>query len=169
MSFRQRDSLRLLATTALALSIALAAISHLRGVLLGRIGPGHTFFVRSEYGKFVLDAHRTDFCIPQGWRVASWPHAQAALRPTIGGWWRYGGFSYTRGGTTGGITVHQVAFPYWSLALTSLMAWLFIQRMREHAAKVKVLSPNPARHVGCEPAPAPCHEGEEREDSCENS
>lgn len=130
MSTRQRDSLQLMATTVLALSVALAAISHLRGVLLGRIGSGHTFFIRSEYGKFVLDAHRTDFCMPQGWRAATWPHAQAALGPTVGGWWRYGGFSYARGGTTGGITVHQVALPYWSLAVGGMAAWIFTRRRR---------------------------------------
>jgi hypothetical protein len=123
MNDRFHDSLRLLALTLLAVAIALAALSHLRGTLVGRAWPTHTVFVRSEYGKQVVHAHPTDFASGQGWRVATWPNGELALSPGIGGWWRYGGFSYARGGTAGGNSIHQLAIPYWPLAVISAVAW----------------------------------------------
>ena len=126
MSTRNHDSLRLLALACFAVTFALAAVSHLRGTLFGRIGPKHSLFVRSEYGKFVLHVHPTDAGDSPRWLAATWPHAPAALSPGIGGWWRHGGFSYSIGGTAAGNTVRQVAIPYWPLIVASLVAWVLM-------------------------------------------
>jgi len=122
MSARSHDSLRLLALACFAVTFGLAGVSHVRGALFGRIGPTHSLFVRSEYGKCVLHVHRTDWCDVPRWLAATWPHA-AGLSPGVGGWWRYGGFSYAIGGTAGGIPVRQVAIPYWPLAAVCLLLW----------------------------------------------
>ncbi|MCI0359874.1 MAG: hypothetical protein L0211_15460 [Planctomycetaceae bacterium] len=47
MSSRSRDALRLLAAILCAVAIALAAISHVRGLLVGRIGASHSLYIRS--------------------------------------------------------------------------------------------------------------------------
>ena len=124
MSARSRDSLRLLALACFAITFALAAVSHLRGTLFGRIGSTHSLFVRSEYGKCILHVHPTDAGESPRWLAANWPHAAASLSPGIDGWWRHGGLSYAIGGTAGGNTVRQLAIPYWPLVAISLLIWL---------------------------------------------
>jgi hypothetical protein len=99
-----------MATTALCLAVALGAMSHVRGVLVGRFGARATIYVRSEYGKLAVLAHPTDWCEPRRWTAATWP-LEPGLSPGIGGWWWYGGFAYSRGGTSGGMTIHQVVVP----------------------------------------------------------
>ena len=121
---RLQTSFRFAATTTLAVAVALGAISHLRGGLVGWVFPRHTCYVRSEYGKLAVHAHMTDWCQPRGPMASTWPHAELALSPGIGGWWRYGGFNYARGGTGAAITVHQLAIPYWSIALGALVVRL---------------------------------------------
>lgn len=120
MTPRSRDSLRQLATTVLSVAVALGAISHVRGAHFGRIGPTHSFYVRSEYGKLAILANVTDAGDTARWLMATWPHGEIALAPGLGGWWRYGGFSYAQGGTAGCNTAHQFVVPYWALAATAL-------------------------------------------------
>ena len=116
-------------TTALAVAVALAAISHIRGILFGRVGVGPlSLLARSEYGKLVIDVHRTDWCDVPRWQAATWPHSEPAFAPTIGGWWRYGGFCYSQGGTAGGITVHQLALPYWAVAVLALATRMALRK-----------------------------------------
>ena len=163
MSARAHDSLRLLALACFAVTLALAAVSHLRGTLFGRIGQTHSLFVRSEYGKFVLHEHLTDAGDSPRWLAATWPHAAAGLSPGIGGWWRHGGFSYAIGGTAGGNTVRQLAIPYWPLAGAFLVVWLLLGpvfgRRANRSSIEKEPLPNLGRHAtggrlpGCDRTP----------------
>ena len=121
---RLRTCLRFAATAALCVAISLGLISHLRGALIGYLSPSLSCYVRSEYGKLAVHVHQTDPCDIQGWRAATWPYAEPALSPGLGGWWRNGGFGYARGGTTIGLTVHQLVIPYWSIALGTLVVRL---------------------------------------------
>ena len=109
--------------TVLAVAVALAAVSHLRGLLFGRIGAATAVYVRSEYGKLVIHAHRTDAGELPRWLAATWRH-DVALGSGIGGWWRYARFNYARGGTRGGNPVHQLAIPYCVLAVLGIATWM---------------------------------------------
>lgn len=134
---RLRSSLRFAATAALCVAVALGVISHLRGALVGWVFRSHTFFVRSEYGKLAVHAHRTDPCYPQGSMAATWPLPEPALAPGIGGWWTSGGFAYARGGTSLGFTIHQLVIPYWSIALAALVVRLLCHAPRHRASRDK--------------------------------
>lgn len=138
---RLRTAFRFAATAALCVALALGLISHLRGALVGYKTPRLSCYVRSEYGRLIVHAHRTDPCDVQGWLAATWPHAEPALAPGIGGGWRNGGFNYARGRTTIGIPVHQLAIPYWSIAVGALVMRLLCPGPRQRS-----LNPEPPTH-----------------------